>query len=105
MNDAVDELKRLQKVQGQGKYSGVAQIPFSAADQSGADENTVWIEIELLDEDGFPIPGEKYEVKLPDGRIATGTLDENGLARVEGFEDGACQVCFPDLDKETWQRA
>ena len=63
-----------------------------------------WIEIELVGEDDKPIPGEKYRITLPDDSVADGTLDENGLARVEGFEKGTCKVCFPNLDKEAWEK-
>ena len=36
-----------------------------------------WIEIQLIDEDGNPVPGEPYKITLPDGTtIADGTLDD-----------------------------
>ena len=63
-----------------------------------------WIEIELVDEDNNPVPGEKYRVTLPDGTtIAEGALDEKGRARVQGIDPGNCKVTFPNLDKTTWQ--
>ena len=34
-----------------------------------------------------------------------GTLDEKGLARVEGIPEGSCKVTFPDLDKDAWEPA
>jgi type VI secretion system secreted protein VgrG len=64
-----------------------------------------WIEIELVGEDDKPIPGERYEITLPDGSLARGTLDEKGFARVDGIEPGTCQVCFPELDKDAWEKA
>ena len=64
-----------------------------------------WIEIELVDEDNNPIPGERYKITLPDGKtIATGTLDQNGFARVEGIDPGTCKITFPRLDKEAWEK-
>jgi hypothetical protein len=63
-----------------------------------------WIEIELVGEDDEGIPGEKYKITLPDDSVAEGTLDEKGCRRVEGFEKGTCKVCFPDLDKEAWEK-
>jgi hypothetical protein len=69
------------------------------------EDKTSWIEIEIVGEDDEPIPGEKYRIILPDGEtFADGTLDEKGFARVEGFEKGTCKVCFPDLDKEAWEK-
>jgi type VI secretion system secreted protein VgrG len=64
-----------------------------------------WIEIELVDEDNKPVPGEKYKVTLPDGKtVAQGTLDQNGYARVNGVDPGTCKVTFPDLDKDAWEK-
>jgi type VI secretion system secreted protein VgrG len=62
-----------------------------------------WIEIELVDESDRPMPGERYELKLPNGKIRKGTLDANGVARVENIPPGACEVCFPNLDAEAWE--
>ncbi len=65
-----------------------------------------WIEIELVDEEGNPIPGEKYKVTLPDGKtVAQGTLDEKGFARIEGIDPGTCKITFPNLDKDAWEKA
>lgn len=63
-----------------------------------------WIEISLVDEDGNPVPGRAYKIKLPNGTVQTGKLDSRGLARVEGIDPGTCQVSFPDLDKTMWNR-
>src|SRR5688572_6570770 len=62
-----------------------------------------WIEIELIGEDGKPIPNEKYKMTLPDGSEKEGTLDQNGWARVEGSEKGDCEVSFPELDQKAWE--
>jgi hypothetical protein len=45
-----------------------------------------------------------YRITLPDGSVAEGTLDENGFARVEGIVPGTCQITFPSLDKEAWEK-
>lgn len=62
-----------------------------------------WIEIQLLGEDDQPIPGERYRITLPDRTVREGTLDGQGLARVEGIEPGECEVTFPQLDEEAWE--
>ena len=73
--------------------------------QKKAQRPTYWIEIELLGEDGKPIPWEKYEVKLPDGSIAPGYLDSDGWARFDGLTaQGTCEVSFPNLDKDAWSK-
>ena len=62
-----------------------------------------WIAIKLEDEEGKPIPGERYRITLPDGQtLAEGSLDEKGEAKVENIDAGNCKVTFPDLDKDAW---
>lgn len=87
-----------------GPKAGGATAGEQAAEQLKEEEKQQsWIEIELLDDRNEPIPGEKYRITVPDGRVAEGTLDENGWARVEGFEPSECKVSFPNLDKDTWK--
>jgi hypothetical protein len=113
----VAEIKAEQAKTQSGKYGaqqvkqhkppaeGEAKGEQEPQQQEGkAEEKTSWIEIELVGEDDEPIPGEKYRITLPDDTVAEGTLDEKGIARVEGFEKGACKVCFPALDKEAWEK-
>jgi hypothetical protein len=64
------------------------------------------VEIELVDADGNPVPGEPYRILLPDGTTRTGTLDSQGKARIVGLEQGGeCQVCFYKRDAEAWAPA
>jgi len=63
-----------------------------------------WIEIEMVDEEGQPWPGEEYELTLPDGSIKRGNLNSKGLAHVYLPEKGECQIGFPNLDRRAWER-
>jgi hypothetical protein len=87
-----------------GPKAGGATAGEQTAEQQEEEKKTSWIEIELVGEDDEGIPGEKYKITLPDDSVAEGTLDEKGFARVEGFEKGTCKVCFPDIDKEAWEK-
>lgn len=69
------------------------------------DEELTWIEIKLVDEDGNPVPNERYEVTLPDGRIRKGALDKDGGAYIDQIPAGQCKVCFPDIDGREWRGA
>jgi type VI secretion system secreted protein VgrG len=62
-----------------------------------------WIEIELIDEVGRPVPGEAYQILLPDGKKTDGTLDQRGRAHVAVPDPGLCQITFPRLDAATWE--
>jgi type VI secretion system secreted protein VgrG len=67
-------------------------------------EKKSWIEIELVDEDGDPVAGERYRVTLTDGKtLAEGSLDEHGRARVENIDPGNCKITFPNLDGDSWE--
>jgi hypothetical protein len=61
-----------------------------------------WIEIELVDNSGQPVPNERYKLTLPDGSVKWGRLDGQGKARVERLQPGNCQVTFPDRDQQVW---
>ena len=112
----VSEIKAKQRQMKSGKYGSTKAKPFKppaqdsgggAANSTEAQKNeekkTSWIEIELVGEDDKPIVGEKYQITLPDGKVAEGTLDQKGWVRLEGFEKGDCQITFPNLDQDAWE--
>ena len=70
------------------------------------EKKKAWFGLELVDQDGEPIPNEKYKVELPDGSTREGTLDAKGKARIDGIDPaGSCKVSFPDLDAADWKAA
>jgi type VI secretion system secreted protein VgrG len=73
-------------------------------EQTEAQEEDSWVEIELVDDEGQPCPFEPYELVLPNGRKTRGRLDKFGLARVDGIPPGPIDMTFPNLDKEGWRR-
>ncbi len=95
VNATPGETARLRKRQATGS-------PFKSHRKDPTKKS--WIEIKLVDEEKRPVPGEPYEIILPDGgTIASGTLDHLGFARVDGIDSGTCKVTFPELDKDAWQ--
>lgn len=75
------------------------------SEQAAADEVKLsWIEIELLDINGAPISGAVYEIKMKDGSLCRGTLDEKGMARVDPVEEGTCDVTFPEYAPSSWKK-
>lgn len=69
-----------------------------------AAKKRTWIEVELVDERGRPVAGERWSLTLPDGTTRSGTTDDKGVARVEGIDPGTCWVSFPDLNRDAWER-
>ena len=101
------QIKTEQRKTQSGKYGSV---PIKAHKTSANDKDDEtkksWIEIELVDKKNKPVAGEPYRVTLADGTtVAEGTLDEKGLARVDGIDPGMCKVTFPNLEKQAWKPA
>jgi hypothetical protein len=63
-----------------------------------------FIEIELVGEDGKGVAGVEYLVTLPDGTEISGSTNSLGLIRVEGIDEGNCNITLPKLDKEAWEK-
>ena len=69
------------------------------------EEERTWVEIELVNDVGEPVPSERCRITLPNGRQIVRTTDARGLIRVTGIDPGQCEVCFVNLDSDAWQRA
>src|SRR5689334_21352012 len=81
----VEEIKAEQRQTQTGKYGSVQTQPNKPGDDP--EKKTTWIEIEMVDEDNHGVPGQGYRLTLPDGKtVVEGTLDDKGVARVEGIE-------------------
>lgn len=75
-------------------------------DLEDEEEKASWIEIELKDEEGVPVPSGSYEITSPDGEtVDEGSLDSSGQAHISVPESGSGEINFPDLDAEAWERA
>lgn len=59
-----------------------------------------YVELELVNAAGEPIPNIEYEITLPDGSKQDGQLDENGKARIDGIPPGVIEVKYKDLYPE-----
>ena len=64
-----------------------------------------WIVVELLNDEGRPMTGERVLIELPKGEQFEGALDKNGRIRVEGIDPGTCTISFPDRERADWARA
>ena len=103
----VEKVKAEQLKTKTGKYGSEPVKPYKPPQtKEEKEKKKSWIEIEMVDEEKNPVPGEKYKITLPDGgTVAEGTLDDKGFARVEGIEPGTCKITFPNLDSEAWEKA
>ena len=58
----------------------------------------------MVDEEGSPVPDQRYRIKFPDGTVKEGRLDSRGRARYDPVAPGKCEICFPDIDQEAWEK-
>ncbi len=90
-----------QQAEGEAPPDQAGTAPEAAEEET----DSSWIEIELVDEAGQPVPGEAYEITCPDGEtIRRGNLDQRGQAHVSVPTSGSCQISFPNLDQAAWVR-
>ena len=80
-----------------------AEPPPAAAPLPPRAPPKTWVAIELVDEDGDPIAGEKFRVELPDGSVQEGVLDAKGRARFDAIDPGNCKVSFTDIHAKEWR--
>lgn len=59
-----------------------------------------WIRVRLVDGNGEPTIGEKYELHLTDGQILTGKLDGSGVIFIDQLDPGICKIVFPEIYDE-----
>lgn len=60
------------------------------------------LDIHVVDLAGVPQRGLAYKIKLPDGGLAQGELDNDGRASAQSSVPGIFTVRFPDLDGADW---
>jgi hypothetical protein len=101
----VEKIKAQQRKTKAGKYRSVKVKKFRPPLTDEEKKNKTWIEITLVDGKGNPVPGEPYEVEMPDTSVLSGSLDEKGFARIDGIDPGTCKVTFPEMDGRSWSRA
>ncbi len=66
-------------------------------------EEAYAVELQLIDQDDVPVARAEYRLRLPDGQVRSGTLDEQGFARVDGLDSpDPCEVSFPRFDEQSW---
>ena len=68
-------------------------------------ERPAWVELELVDGEGKPVPHTRYRVVGADGTAREGWTDAQGVARVDGLAPGECRISFPELAPDAWRPA
>jgi len=90
---------------GSGRFGSQTVPPYQVETSEDDDEPGHWITIKLQDEQGNPVPGERWTIITPDGRQATGSLNSQGESTLQLDEAGTCEICFNNLDEAAWDWA
>lgn len=88
-------------------------IPALARGRAAAEEDAPapevreldWIEIEIVDAEGNPMPHVLVELTLPNEQTKRQMTNENGWLRVESIPSGNCSVRLPHWDRASWRPA
>jgi hypothetical protein len=89
---------------GKKQPSSAAAAARRQAAAAAREPETAWLELELVDQTGKPIGGQRYHVTTGDGEEREGVLDANGRARLIGIKPGNCWVSYPDLAPDSWRK-
>lgn len=84
---------------------GVAQVRKQEDEEKPQEppEELTFAAIELVDEDGRPVAGQRFRLTCSDGSVRESRLNDKGFARVDGIPRGSCKVTFPGLDASSWE--
>ncbi len=66
---------------------------------------TSWVGLQLEDEEGKPVAGQRVRIKLADGAVRESVSDDKGRIRMDGIPEGNCQVELVGIDGSDWQAA
>ncbi|MCC6877813.1 MAG: carboxypeptidase regulatory-like domain-containing protein [Sandaracinaceae bacterium] len=64
-----------------------------------------WIEVEIVDGQGHPMPFVQVEIELPNGQSRRQMTNENGWLRLDAIPAGQCTVRLPRWDRSAWRPA
>lgn len=85
--------------------AGPGAAPSAPAESAAPAEEEgprAWIEVELQDAQGRPVPDQTCRIKLTDGSEVEKRTDKFGVVRVDELEPGVCEVSFPELKDGSW---
>jgi len=63
------------------------------------DEAKAWLDVQLVDDGGVPLAGQKVKIELPDGTMVEDQLDDAGRLRREDIVAGTAKLHLPELDR------
>ncbi len=62
-----------------------------------------WIEVEVVDDGGKPLRGERVQIKDAEGKTRELFTDEKGIVRMDDIAPGSADITMPHLDQDLWK--
>jgi phage baseplate assembly protein gpV len=78
-------------------------LPATSPTPPGEEVPLTTLEVVVVEPDGTPIGGVRFEVVDPGGKSHEGTTNPEGLIRIDGLPAGQCKVSLPDLARDDWK--
>ncbi|WP_316858005.1 type VI secretion system tip protein TssI/VgrG [uncultured Cohaesibacter sp.] len=76
-------------------------VPAGAAPAPDPDE-TDWVEVQILDPQGNPVPGKHVYITGANDKQYSATTNADGLCRINAIAPGECTFDIDKLDKDLW---
>lgn len=86
-------------------YQVAMIVPKEEEPWEDESEPTTWVGLELKDEEGNPVSGQRVRILLPNGSSRESVSDDRGKIRMEGIPPGNCKVEFIGIDAADWRAA
>jgi type VI secretion system secreted protein VgrG len=77
---------------------------FQAVEVEDLEKKKTFVEFQLLDALGNPVPNEPFEITTPEGVTQTGTTDGQGVAKVANIDVGTAKIRLPRRQDGEWRR-
>jgi len=65
------------------------------------EEGALFVEMQVINAAGEPLPSRAFEVTLPDGRVVKGRTEADGFIRVRSSAEGELKLDLPEEGEET----
>jgi hypothetical protein len=63
-------------------------------------EGKEWLELSMVDAFGDPIPGIRYRVTIPTGKVLEGVTPPSGRVKLVGLAKGQCKIEWPGAEED-----
>lgn len=101
----VEQVKARQRETEAASASSTTVAGGAGASSAEPTGPLTWVGVEVVDDEGNPVPDTEYRIKLPDGSIQTGRTDAAGRAKIDGVTQGSVQIALPEIHGEEWFKA